>query len=249
METNRWVIQRQFARIGVEVEVVEDGPQALAAVAKGGFGLLVTDCHMPGMDGAELTRRIRAAEIASGDQRLPILGLTADVTVEMREQCLAAGMDDVASKPINLSRLGEVLRTIMRHSDHRNPDAASLVPASEDNLFDESTYLELFGDDCEMGDAWLESYIAATISAIDRVCCCIEADDRKTLRTTMHTVAGASRTAGAVRVGNLASGLEEAAPTAASNELQERAAKNRNVFEATREEMRRFLATHAAPSV
>jgi signal transduction histidine kinase/HPt (histidine-containing phosphotransfer) domain-containing protein/ActR/RegA family two-component response regulator len=128
-QTNRWLIDRQFGRLGVAAVLVEDGHQALAALGHGAFDLLITDCHMPGMDGVELATRIRRTEAASGRPRLPIIGLTADVTAGMRAQCLEAGMDDVASKPIDLRRLAQTLRRILPNLAGAMPFASAAHPA------------------------------------------------------------------------------------------------------------------------
>ncbi len=103
--TNRWLIQRQLERLGCVVHAVEDGRAALAAFDHDEYDLVLTDCHMPGIDGIELTRLIRGMEVSHSVRPMPILGLTADVTAEMRERCLTAGMNDVVAKPIDLRRL------------------------------------------------------------------------------------------------------------------------------------------------
>jgi signal transduction histidine kinase/FixJ family two-component response regulator/HPt (histidine-containing phosphotransfer) domain-containing protein len=239
-ETNRWVIQRQFSRLGVEVELVEDGHHALAALAEGGFGLLVTDCHMPGMDGVELTKRIRAAEAEFGIDRLPILGLTADVTQEMRRQCLDAGMDEVASKPINLPRLEAALRQLMRGDSLRDPVVAA--DSAGERLFDDSTYLDLFGENSPIGSAWLNGYLTATVGGIERVRHAIEAGDRKTLRSEVHTIAGASLTAGAMRVGRLAAELELPSATASLDQLRRLVEALESGFRETYHEIQGFIA-------
>jgi two-component system sensor histidine kinase EvgS len=104
--TARWLIQSQLERLGLTVVVVEAGPAALAALDTGAhYDLLITDCHMPGMDGAVLTGQVRYGEATRRGKRLPVLGLTADVTPRTRERCLAAGMDEVLAKPISLADL------------------------------------------------------------------------------------------------------------------------------------------------
>jgi len=242
LETNRWVIQRQFARIGIEVELVEDGHQALAALAEGRFGLLMTDCHMPGMDGVELTRRIRAAEAASSAERLPILGLTADVTSEMRALCLAAGMDDVTSKPINLARLGDALRRLIVRREAVPAGAASEPAGEAVPLFDDSTYLDLFGNEGVVGIAWLGGYLATTASAIDQIRQAIEVGDRDALRIAVHTMAGASLTAGAMRLGGVAAEFDQVALTAAPAALHRYAEQLSSIFQATRSALARYMA-------
>jgi CheY-like chemotaxis protein len=71
------------------------------------FDLVLIDLHMPGMDGIEAARRMRAAE--SGDRRTPIIALTADADPQMRDACLAAGMDGFVTKPLDRDRLNAAL--------------------------------------------------------------------------------------------------------------------------------------------
>lgn len=121
LPTNRFIIERQLARLGVQVEMVQNGEEALAALGCGGFDVLITDFHMPDMDGLALTRQIRASEEKQGRPRLPIIGLTADVTPGIRERCQAAGMDEVISKPANMRRLEAALRSVFsKNSDNRS---------------------------------------------------------------------------------------------------------------------------------
>ena len=222
---NRWLMTRQFDRFGVLLTLAEDGHQALAALARATFDLLVTDCHMPGMDGMELTLRIRAAERRDGTPRMPILGLTADITTETRARCLAAGMDDVTSKPINLNRLGQVLRQIMaRPGSH---DGASTAPDDAppdpppDLLFDQGTFDELFANEPAEGEEWLAAYIDSAASSSRLVRDSVAAGDRNRLKAAAHTLAGGSLSAGAMRVGLLARALEAAAPDATMLRLQQ----------------------------
>jgi DNA-binding response OmpR family regulator len=72
--------------------------------------VVLMDCHMPDIDGLEATRAIRAAEALHGDgRRIPIIAVTADALPENRAACLAAGMDDFLSKPVDLTQLGDAL--------------------------------------------------------------------------------------------------------------------------------------------
>jgi PAS domain S-box-containing protein len=115
LATNRFVIERQLARLGLIAECVENGAEALTALDRGHFDILITDFHMPVMDGIELTKHIRSAEALSGSTRLPIIGLTADVTLQTLERCKAVGMDDIIAKPTNVERLAKVLGAIRSH--------------------------------------------------------------------------------------------------------------------------------------
>ena len=83
----------------------------MAAVARGRFDVVSSDRLMPEVDGYALTTRIRAAERGG---RLPIVALTASATIQDRERCLAAGMDDFISKPVRIAELAGALARATR---------------------------------------------------------------------------------------------------------------------------------------
>ena len=101
---NQRLAVRLLEKWGCSVTVAGDGWQALAALRKETFDLALMDVQMPGMDGFEVTRRIREEEACDGGH-LPILALTAHAMSGDRERCLAAGMDDYLSKPLNAQAL------------------------------------------------------------------------------------------------------------------------------------------------
>ncbi len=104
---NALVIRSFLEQAGYQVVLVENGADALTTLARGGFHAVLMDMRMPQVDGLKATRRWRAQELAG--QHLPIIALTANATVEDREQCLSAGMDDFLSKPVEQAQLLEVL--------------------------------------------------------------------------------------------------------------------------------------------
>ena len=93
-------------RLGCRVEVANDGTEAVARVPNDALDLVFMDVQMPGLDGYETTRRLRALGCD-----LPIIGLTAHAMNEDRARCLAAGMDGHETKPIRLDALRRVLLT------------------------------------------------------------------------------------------------------------------------------------------
>jgi CheY-like chemotaxis protein len=78
------------------------------------YDLVLMDLHMPGIDGLEAARRIRAAEADKGGRRTPIIALTANAFAEDRDACLAAGMDGFLVKPLSRERLAEALAQLAR---------------------------------------------------------------------------------------------------------------------------------------
>ncbi|HTM28281.1 MAG TPA: ATP-binding protein, partial [Rhodanobacter sp.] len=105
--TNQKVILRQLALLGFAAEVASDGRQALELWRSGDYGLVLTDLHMPAMDGYELTAAIRAQE--QGRQHVPIAALTATALKGESERCRDAGMDKYLTKPLQLADLRKAL--------------------------------------------------------------------------------------------------------------------------------------------
>jgi signal transduction histidine kinase/DNA-binding response OmpR family regulator len=105
---NRMVIKRLLALLGRNAEIVEDGQQALNAWRSGRYAMVLTDCHMPEMDGFALSRAIRAEE-SDGRSRTPIIAFTAAATSDEVKLCTDAGMDDFLPKPVDLDRLKAAL--------------------------------------------------------------------------------------------------------------------------------------------
>jgi PAS domain S-box-containing protein len=106
-EVNQLVARSMVVKLGYEVDVVADGSQALSATAVGDYLALLMDCHMPVMDGFEATRAIRAR--GGRAAALPIIAMTAGAMSEDRELCLAAGMDDYLTKPVDMAELDAAL--------------------------------------------------------------------------------------------------------------------------------------------
>ena len=98
-----------LARIGVEVTVVTDGAQAVSEATQGDYDLVLMDCQMPGVDGFEATKRIRAFERREGRAPMPIVALTANALEGDRERSLKAGMDDHLAKPFREADMVELL--------------------------------------------------------------------------------------------------------------------------------------------
>ena len=121
---NRRLISRVLERLGIGARMVENGQEALEVLAGESFSLVLMDVQMPVMDGLEATRRIRAGEAAAVAADIPVIAMTALTLDDDRKQCLAAGMTDHLSKPIDIA---ELRRLIARHLPRPEP-AAGMLP-------------------------------------------------------------------------------------------------------------------------
>ncbi|WP_448203559.1 ATP-binding protein [Azospirillum sp. sgz302134] len=218
--TNQQVILRQLRQLGFEADLTADGLEALTAWRTKPYRLLITDCHMPRMDGYELSRQIRTAEAQGAASspneahpRTTIIAMTANALAGEMERCTAAGMDDYISKPVTLKQLETVLnRWLADNSAAPAPESGEAqasgparVPLDLNHV--RATFGTLDASAFEMLDYFLET----TRPLIDEAATAVAQGDLPTARTAAHRLAGASRTAGANELAHTASALEIAA--------------------------------------
>lgn len=108
-EVNRFVACEMLARLGVEVDIAEDGRSAVDKCLHGAYDLVLMDVQMPHMDGLSATRLIHQR---MGRQRPPIVAMTAGASVEERQACIDAGVNGYLSKPVRMEALAECLRSL-----------------------------------------------------------------------------------------------------------------------------------------
>ena len=161
---NQTLAIKLLEKLGHQVQVANNGAEALDAVHRGSFDVVLMDIQMPVMGGLEATRAIRQLE-AGLDRRTPIVAMTAHALTGDRETCLAAGMDDYVPKPINLQILAAALEAVTGVSQETPQDTAGA--AAEDrkpsvSLYDRRVMMDNIGDDEELflqlGRVFLDSY-------------------------------------------------------------------------------------------
>ena len=132
VEINKEIVLTLLGPTNLSVDCAENGFEAVRLYSEdpGRYGMIFMDVQMPGMDGYEATRRIRALEAASspGSRRIPIVAMTANVFHEDIEKCLAAGMDGHIGKPIDFD---EVLGKLSEYLPARPPSKKELGQALE----------------------------------------------------------------------------------------------------------------------
>ena len=128
-KVNQIVATRMLRKIGLHnVELVDNGEKAVAAVKQGSFDVVMMDCQMPVMDGYTATAEIR--KLGGDYATLPIIAMTADAMEGDRERCLAAGMTDYIAKPVDSARLNDTISSVLAIRDGN--DTASEDSAGKD---------------------------------------------------------------------------------------------------------------------
>ena len=209
---NQKVILAQLGLLGYAAEVADNGAKALNLWRAWPYALMLTDLHMPEMDGYTLAKTIRGEE--AGTRRMPILALTANALRGEADHALAAGMDDFLTKPVTLELLRATLEKWMSvvHASSL-PDAPRTKPtnAHAGAAVDVAVLKALVGDDEEIVREFLSDYLAsARRLAADLQAACAAADTRQ-VGAIAHKLKSSSRSVGALALGELCAGLESAA--------------------------------------
>jgi CheY-like chemotaxis protein len=209
-EVNLEVLAGQLAILGVPVDTATNGIEALMMWRRRPYALVLTDIHMPDMDGFALTRQIRAEETPAIDgRRTPIVALTANALKGEADRCVAAGMDGYLTKPLTLDRLREAVERWMSALPPAPApvDDPAHVAGTAGEPLDRSVLTALFGDDIRLIDRVLTSFGKAGRELVAEVAAA--AAEPRRLSDAAHKLKSAARAAGALHLGDLAARLEE----------------------------------------
>jgi signal transduction histidine kinase/HPt (histidine-containing phosphotransfer) domain-containing protein/ActR/RegA family two-component response regulator len=229
-QTNQVVVRGLLAQAGYQdVTVVGDGEEVLAAVAAAEFDLVLMDCRMPRIDGYEASRRLRAQGFTP-----PIIALTANAAAGERERCLAWGMNEYLSKPIDPARLAQVLAEWTGQPPRDAPaapgtgapaasPAASAVPLhGAPCAFDREQALERLGGDEELLGVALAAFRDNAPQVLQAARTALQAGAATDLRRHLHSLAGSASMVGGASLHQLAKALEAQADAGALPAVQAR---------------------------
>lgn len=116
---NRRVVRDMLQVVGAEMTEAEDAETGLRTLETGSFNIILMDLRMPGMDGLTAIARIRARGDAKAG--LPIIVVTADTAVDLREICLASGADEVILKPVAMNQLFTAMGRVIVEAERQRP--------------------------------------------------------------------------------------------------------------------------------
>jgi signal transduction histidine kinase/DNA-binding response OmpR family regulator/HPt (histidine-containing phosphotransfer) domain-containing protein len=232
---NQKVAVRMLQKIGNRVDVVKNGQEAVEAIGRTSYDLVLMDCQMPEMDGLEATRKIRAAESVKRkakekispdplpltpheNPRVPIIALTANAFSGDREACLDAGMDDFLTKPVRIEELGTMISKWLPHREASNlvdqpitektrKDSTTLPPCLDDTILGN---LKTLGgeDDPEFVITVIDQFLLDLPRHLEGIKQAVERRDSEALVKTAHACKGSSRSIGATLLAEISYALE-----------------------------------------
>jgi signal transduction histidine kinase/CheY-like chemotaxis protein len=227
---NRDVASLMLEKLGVECEIVNNGHEALRALRRDRFDLVLMDCNMPEMDGFTATAEIRREEEGSG-RHLPIVALTAKAIQGDRTECLAAGMDDYLTKPFKEEQLYALLMRWLPKSANKQamPPAAQQDAAARTRLVDsnalpwpvDTTALDVFRDSPRTGalSRIVSRYSESAPQLLKTMRQALQDDDWEALHRSAHSLKSASASLGAMRLAELCRVIETEAEKGGSESI------------------------------
>ena len=255
--TNQEVAGAMLTKFGCEVDLVENGRQAVEALREKPYHLVLMDCQMPEMDGYQATRAVRTEEESgSKEGRTIIVALTAHALAGDRERCLAAGMDGYLSKPFKQEQLQNVLLEFYRdhmvsagmlseaggaENSHSDDSDSRLAKHLHTAVLDELEKLQEEGEPSLVQNI-ITTYINSAGAMVLSLTEMLEQADRKGAEVAAHTLKSSSANVGATHLSALCRRLESECSAGSEEDLQRLASGVVDEFEAVKmvlqEEMR-----------
>ena len=200
--------------LGYEHRIVDDGRAGVDAWAEGGWDAVLMDVQMPVLDGYAATREIRERETGT---RVPVIAMTAAAIEGERERCLASGMDDYLTKPVDPAALAATLSHWLEGTavdDTPTPEAPVTSEDRSDDVLEglDTDRLEMLLDLDPDSTAYLDraigNFMTNTVTGLEQMREAIEAGDATALRQSSHRLAGGALNLGVTYAGEAVRQLE-----------------------------------------
>ncbi|MBW2407747.1 MAG: response regulator, partial [Deltaproteobacteria bacterium] len=180
--TNQKVAMSTLKNFGYSADIVKNGKEAVDAIKKIPYDIVLMDCQMPGMDGYEATNEIRKwekelkdgsadgsssnLESSTGSKRVPIIAMTAHALKGDREKCLNAGMDDYIAKPIHPKKLCDIIEKWLNEPERRLEAEVVNESLPKDVIFDKESFFDRLLGDEDLAKEILKGFIEDSLCQI-----------------------------------------------------------------------------------
>ena len=216
-DINQKVIRQQLNLLGYAADITSDGREAYERWKGGNYALLLTDLHMPEMDGFELAKKIRSTE--NEQKHIPIIALTANAMKGEKEHCLNVGMDDYLSKPAQLEDLRLVLENHLSNNKSLTKETELLAQPSTSTHESESIMVPVDihvlerlvgGDDSEAIEEMMQYYRDSLKKNVSDLRAAYQAEQFVEVVSIAHKLKSSSRSVGALTLGEVCAKIEQA---------------------------------------
>ena len=198
---NRDLLCRQIRLLGLRAESAENGASALSMWRNDGYAMVITDCHMPEMDGYAFAKEIRMIEKADSLPRIPVIAWTANALAEESERCRQAGMDDLLVKPADMMQLRNVLgKWLNLSANKRAPDSPIDHQVLKTIVADEVAQMQV-----------LKDFLSHIRSDQEKLLGMFDKGSLEDILNTAHRMKGSSRMVGANHLADACEQVEKAA--------------------------------------
>jgi PAS domain S-box-containing protein len=258
--TNQLVASGLLKRMGVSSDCAHNGLEALDMLHRLDYDLVFMDAQMPVMDGYEAARSIRDPSSQVRNHRIPLIAMTANAMDGAREACLAAGMDDYISKPVEPNQLQQILQQYLPPNRQQNlasteattepspeptPDAK---PGQTEPLFDYASSLtQMMMGDAEIMSLVLNDLHSSLPPMLEQLGAAVRARDAQAIGSLAHKIKGAASNLGNNRFVSQAQRLEQAGKQERLEEIDRLLAQLEGLHRQLQEEMARALREHGQP--
>jgi signal transduction histidine kinase/DNA-binding response OmpR family regulator len=205
---NQKVALRILERLGYRADTVANGREAIEALERIPYDLVLMDVQMPEIDGFEATRWIREPQSGSSNPDIPIIAMTAHSMKGDRERCLAAGMNGYVSKPVSPSALEEALEKYLKpaRTSHEGVEEGKAPPGSPVRMH---RIQEVADGDMEFERELIETFLSDMAHRLEALESALHDEDWDRVELVAHAMRGSSANAGAVRLQEISSRLEQ----------------------------------------
>jgi|GEM_PF-1280754 len=242
---NRMLLKQQLEVFGVQVDAAADGSEALALWEDGDYDLIISDCHMPEMDGYEFTRNVRNVETAEGLKHTPIIAWTANVLSDELPRSLSAGMDDMLTKPTELHTLYAMLCKWLPYALPAENFTHSIDTTTvEENLDMDFSTLKNFARHADAQIELLQAFLSHNRADLTALQSALDAAKTEQVAHSAHRIKGAARMIGAHSLQKLSASIEQAAQQGDLQQARVLAAQQLDdIVSATELAIERFIQT------
>jgi len=222
--TNQKVALSTLIKFGYSADVVKNGKEAVEALKKIPYDIVLMDCQMPGMDGYEATDKIRKwekklkdgsadcsdsnLESTAGSKRVPIIAMTAHALKGDRKKCLNAGMDDYIAKPIHPKKLCDVIEKWLNEPEGTVEAKIVHESSPKDDIFDKNSFLDRLLGDEDLAKEIIKGFIEDSLRQIDIIKEALDNGKPDVIHRQAHSLKGAAANMSATALKELAYQIE-----------------------------------------